>query len=211
MSGSAPSASDSSPGDRRRYLEVSEPRQVFEQIMSRGNSRPHRPHRFMSPPRPAVFTDGTGGAARAWDFDSWELFLESASNDFRRRRRVPSLLAPPPWVTFQEVISVNEGRYEREVTERVMSRVKREEFKEKESTECAICLEDLKAKDEVGRLPCQHVFHVDCITPWLKSHVMCPVCRLDLSDGDGQRQRQRPLQPPPQALLLPPTWLTGHH
>jgi hypothetical protein len=46
---------------------------------------------------------------------------------------------------------------------------------------CAICLEDLEDDDEVRGLMCGHVYHKDCIDPWLtKRKGCCPICKKDL-------------------------------
>ncbi|KAF8005642.1 hypothetical protein BT93_K0046 [Corymbia citriodora subsp. variegata] len=43
---------------------------------------------------------------------------------------------------------------------------------------CSICLGDYKDSDVLRRLPdCHHVFHRNCVDPWLKMHPTCPVCR----------------------------------
>ncbi|CAN1199869.1 E3 ubiquitin-protein ligase RNF126 [Linum perenne] len=47
---------------------------------------------------------------------------------------------------------------------------------------CAICLEDFEAKEEVMLTPCDHMFHEDCIVPWVKANGNCPVCRCSISD-----------------------------
>ncbi|KAJ2741414.1 hypothetical protein GGI20_005206 [Coemansia sp. BCRC 34301] len=47
---------------------------------------------------------------------------------------------------------------------------------------CAVCLEDFGAGDEVRRLPCRHFFHVVCIDPWLSERAAtCPLCNLDVA------------------------------
>ncbi|GJM88075.1 hypothetical protein PR202_ga04099 [Eleusine coracana subsp. coracana] len=43
--------------------------------------------------------------------------------------------------------------------------------------ECAICLEDFKAKDALRAMPCSHRFHLDCLFVWLRAKPICPLCR----------------------------------
>ncbi|KAL9228751.1 hypothetical protein vseg_004299 [Gypsophila vaccaria] len=53
--------------------------------------------------------------------------------------------------------------------------------------ECAICLIEFLDVDSLRLLPgCSHVFHPRCIDQWLKRHVTCPVCRLDLEVGNKE-------------------------
>lgn len=50
------------------------------------------------------------------------------------------------------------------------------------SADCAVCQDKLTLGEEVRQLPCRHLFHFDCIKPWLKMHDSCPVCRLSLTN-----------------------------
>ena len=50
---------------------------------------------------------------------------------------------------------------------------------------CAICLEDFEEGTSQERprivLPCQHVYHADCILPWLTERSgTCPLCKFDV-------------------------------
>ncbi|XP_020903153.2 E3 ubiquitin-protein ligase RNF126-B isoform X2 [Exaiptasia diaphana] len=47
--------------------------------------------------------------------------------------------------------------------------------------DCAVCQEPLTLDEEVKALPCRHLYHKDCIVPWLQMHDSCPICRLSLS------------------------------
>ncbi|XP_041698544.1 E3 ubiquitin-protein ligase RNF126 [Coregonus clupeaformis] len=49
------------------------------------------------------------------------------------------------------------------------------------SLECSVCKEDYSVGETVRQLPCNHLFHNDCIVPWLEQHDTCPVCRKSLS------------------------------
>lgn len=55
------------------------------------------------------------------------------------------------------------------------------------SGSCAICLEVLEDVDTVRGLLCGHVFHSDCLDPWLiKRRACCPMCKRDyIYNRDG--------------------------
>uniref|UniRef100_A0A3Q3KMM2 RING-type E3 ubiquitin transferase n=1 Tax=Monopterus albus TaxID=43700 RepID=A0A3Q3KMM2_MONAL len=55
--------------------------------------------------------------------------------------------------------------------------------------ECPVCKEDYSVGENVRQLPCNHMFHNDCIVPWLEQHDTCPVCRKSLS---GQNTATNP-------------------
>jgi hypothetical protein len=51
-----------------------------------------------------------------------------------------------------------------------------------EEKACTICLETFLAGEQVVVTPCNHMFHQGCITPWVKGHGTCPVCRSALCE-----------------------------
>ncbi|KAM1089220.1 hypothetical protein ACFX19_017231 [Malus domestica] len=47
----------------------------------------------------------------------------------------------------------------------------------KEDVKCSICQEEYVAGDEVGRLRCEHSFHIVCVNQWLRLKNWCPICK----------------------------------
>ena len=52
-----------------------------------------------------------------------------------------------------------------------------EEAEEEEGDKCTICLSEFEVDEDVRRLPCFHLFHVECVDQWLGQNKRCPICR----------------------------------
>ncbi|KAH7242493.1 hypothetical protein BKA59DRAFT_457071 [Fusarium tricinctum] len=46
--------------------------------------------------------------------------------------------------------------------------------------ECTICIDEMNEGDMATFLPCNHWFHEECVTLWLKEHNTCPICRTPI-------------------------------
>jgi hypothetical protein len=56
---------------------------------------------------------------------------------------------------------------------------------------CGVCLDEYSLQDKLIQLPCQHIFHLDCVKPWLSEHNTCPSCRFELSVEDPEKEKER--------------------
>ena len=54
------------------------------------------------------------------------------------------------------------------------------EEEEEEADKCTICLSEFEADEDVRRLPCMHLFHVECVDQSLGQNKRCPICRVDI-------------------------------
>lgn len=82
-----------------------------------------------------------------------------------------------------------------------------ENHKDEEGKSCAVCLEDFEPKQEVMLTPCSHMFHEECIVPWVRDHGQCPVCRASFyerrENGSALiNNRQVVIQPAGQRVLF---------
>lgn len=51
---------------------------------------------------------------------------------------------------------------------------------------CTICLDEWENRQKALELPCGHVFHHDCLLPWLNQSNTCPTCRYPLLTDDKE-------------------------
>lgn len=69
-----------------------------------------------------------------------------------------------------------------------------------ENADCPICTNRFADNEYplIVKLPChvkgtskkEHMFDMECITPWLKMHSSCPLCRFDVRDADSVRRER---------------------
>ncbi|XP_035447145.1 E3 ubiquitin-protein ligase RNF115 isoform X2 [Spodoptera frugiperda] len=65
------------------------------------------------------------------------------------------------------------------------------------NTSCSVCWENFQSGETVSRLECDHIFHANCIAPWLQLHATCPICRRSLlaEEPDAPPDAAPPIAP----------------
>ncbi|KAF5286398.1 hypothetical protein FQA39_LY16318 [Lamprigera yunnana] len=55
-------------------------------------------------------------------------------------------------------------------------RLRRKRNKEDHNNVCIICFDELRSYSSLY-LPCNHIFHEDCVRKWMSTNRTCPICR----------------------------------
>ncbi|WOH03362.1 hypothetical protein DCAR_0622759 [Daucus carota subsp. sativus] len=72
----------------------------------------------------------------------------------------------------------------------------KDEMSDCDYSQCAVCMDGFAVGEKAKEMPCKHLFHSDCILPWLEMHNSCPVCRFELpTDDEDYENRKRGVEP----------------
>ena len=47
---------------------------------------------------------------------------------------------------------------------------------------CPVCITDVQMEEQIMTLPCRHVYHEECLRPWLAENKRCPTCKVELTE-----------------------------
>lgn len=81
------------------------------------------------------------------------------------------------------------------------------------NTSCSICLEDFEVGEKLRVLPCNHLFHLECIQPWLtERYPNCPLCKsivsaVDLDDSETMSNDSRTTNRRCRREMRLPNWM----
>lgn len=70
---------------------------------------------------------------------------------------------------------------------------------------CAVCIESYKASEVVTVLTCKHIFHKECIEPWLLDKRTCPMCKCDIMKALGVEEETKEdmsTESPPEVTVI---------
>ena len=87
---------------------------------------------------------------------------------------------------MQNAISYDSRNEKVDQSERVCDLEENNDKKSSDSIVCQICLDTFLIDEKVSwslNTKCNHVFHHDCILPWLEKNTSCPYCRSDFLVG----------------------------
>ncbi|OMO73531.1 Zinc finger, RING-type [Corchorus olitorius] len=99
-------------------------------------------------------------------------------------------------MTYEELLAlgerignVNTGLSEESISKCLTETVYCSSDQIQDESNCVICLEEYKDRDEVGSLKsCGHDYHVPCIKKWLSMKNTCPICKSSVL-GDDNKQK----------------------
>ncbi|XP_059665496.1 probable E3 ubiquitin-protein ligase RHC1A [Cornus florida] len=141
---------------------------------------------------PWLLIHGTPG--RMPDNDAFELFFSGNPGMGQRRPDIGELFTGPGLEEFIEQLTMN-GRQGPPPAPRslidAMPTIKITQRHLNTDSHCPVCKDKFELGSEARLMACNHLYHSDCIVPWLVQHNSCPVCRVELPSQGTARGNRR--------------------
>ncbi|KAL0421687.1 UNVERIFIED_CONTAM: E3 ubiquitin-protein ligase RING1 [Sesamum latifolium] len=153
------------------------------------------------PPLPAAPSPSPPGAERGAQIFNLFLKLRAVGDGRRHGFRLPTnlgdyFIGPGLEQLIQQLAENDPNRYgtppaSKSAVEGLPNIKITEEMLPSDSSQCAVCKDSFELNEEAKQMPCKHIYHKDCILPWLELHNSCPVCRYELPTDDPDYENRR--------------------
>lgn len=112
-----------------------------------------------------------------------EGFMSNFNEQFNPEERIFEMVRRISEQEAQERLKKNKAQ-ESAVKALAVISIEKKHMKAKDSKmeppTCTICVEHIQLHKQGMFMPCGHIYHPDCLNPWLQTQNTCPVCRFAL-------------------------------
>ncbi|CAG9815848.1 unnamed protein product [Phaedon cochleariae] len=91
---------------------------------------------------------------------------------------------------FEELNVLNGEKLPPPASARVVEEIPNESVTS-DGLQCPVCLKEHAKGESAKKLPCGHLYHSECIMPWLHKTNSCPLCRYELPTDDEDYEALR--------------------
>lgn len=144
---------------------------------------------------PQLVPDGPGGVdATATSYTDERIRTSSSTSSPQQYVWQDNI--DPDSMTYEELLDLGEavGTQSRGLSQELISSLPVKKYKcsffsrkKKQKERCVICQMEYKRGERQMTLPCQHVYHSECVSKWLTLNKACPVCAAEVP-SDERRQ-----------------------
>ncbi|XP_051143122.1 probable E3 ubiquitin-protein ligase RHC1A [Andrographis paniculata] len=135
------------------------------------------------PPGPFLILHGGQSQAGIPDYDPFDIFFNGGSGMRHRRGDFSEFFMGHGLQEIIEQLSMNDRRGPPPAPRSAidaMPTIKITQRHLNTDAHCPVCQEKFELGSKARQMPCDHIYHSDCIVPWLVEHNSCPVCRVEL-------------------------------
>ena len=124
-----------------------------------------------------------------FDFDDFPIdYEEIGVNDAINaveQQIIDEICPNPDKMSYEELLELEDkvGNVNKGLNKNIINKIPSVTFKKgiyEDCDKCIICQEDFDYGEKVKLLNCGHIFHIECIEPWLLKEKLCPFCKSEV-------------------------------